>query len=767
MGKRTVVFMMLLAAFLFAVTTCQVLANDESALVVDSAGIFNGKIHQVEQAALRLQREGAIVHVRTINRFSGETATLEEYYENLLRKYPSWRKPGTHIGPVKAKGNLVVLMVAVKDRTTGLYYGDEWKGTLKKNWTRIQVDLMNPKFRQGDWAGGFVAGLDEVSRLINNYLHPSAAAQPAVVVSGQPAQPTDFSGLWRVFMWIVILTFLCLIAYYLIGLWMKRRREQQEKDEAQQRAKIERAAAGKTRTQAKEAIDETEPLVAVIASALCEAEGESLKKELEGFKKSVATFAKNFSSIDSSAGDPDAALTTGQYKAIESKFKLLNDDGTILVRLQEFKEKVARLRDLIGKIPGESDRLQKLFAGATAAVDAVEKKGFKVDGPRGILKEAAAQLKSMVDTVGKKAYENFSEFAAAAEKKCQEAGRTSLELIACKEAVDKRAADLDVRLGKEESAVANAKKVFASLCEKYSKPNWQALAANPDKAERALYEVASLLSEARKLAGMDAQDWEGAKSKLGEAEAKLNEASQLGTAITTLKEKLEFIKAGAQAESLESQGKITEAWGVVNKDDLDVSPEARVAVEGAEQALAAANNELETSRPDYLAVERNLQAAKDGAAQGVLLERKRQTDAVVQEARVYYEKNRGRMSRRQLRRYEEMEENYGRMQQSGSLDGNELLMLYLLTHEQSQQVIVVSESHGRGGYLSDDELPRSSGPGGWQPSEEKDLGGGDTFFGSAAETPRGGGGETIFAAPEVEAPEIEIDVDPGGGDTTF
>ncbi|MDP9418047.1 MAG: TPM domain-containing protein [Actinomycetota bacterium] len=60
---------------------------------------------------------------------------------------------------------LLVVAVALKDRETGAYYGGALADRFDGEWWRIQHDVMNPRFADGDIAGGLSRALAEFSDL--------------------------------------------------------------------------------------------------------------------------------------------------------------------------------------------------------------------------------------------------------------------------------------------------------------------------------------------------------------------------------------------------------------------------------------------------------------------------------------------------------------------------------------------------------------------------------------------------------------------------
>jgi uncharacterized membrane protein YgcG len=67
------------------------------------------------------------------------------------------------------KNNLIVILICLEGGgQTGLFYGSYWESALGSSWHSIQADVMNPRFREGDYAGGTVAGLEELERHIDS-----------------------------------------------------------------------------------------------------------------------------------------------------------------------------------------------------------------------------------------------------------------------------------------------------------------------------------------------------------------------------------------------------------------------------------------------------------------------------------------------------------------------------------------------------------------------------------------------------------------------
>ena len=93
------------------------------------------------------------------------------------------------------KNNLVVLMVSVDDKRTGLYYGEVYRRVLDKQWNGVQKDSTNPRFHDGDFTAGMVAGLGRIAFFVDpSYSpHPNGGGNHhgGGGIAGQPLTGND------------------------------------------------------------------------------------------------------------------------------------------------------------------------------------------------------------------------------------------------------------------------------------------------------------------------------------------------------------------------------------------------------------------------------------------------------------------------------------------------------------------------------------------------------------------------------------------------
>ena len=216
---RSVAAVGILMASFFAVGVPNVASAESAcdAIVVDGANVL-GNHQSVDTAALKLNGIGADVRVRTLPNL-GNFATVDDYVAATVKACPTWQGINND-----RKSNLVVYVMTKEDRKLGVFYGDGWTNAFNKGGgeQRIWADFMVPRFKSGDFPGGFVAAIDETYRVFDSYLHPSQNAPSSQVVVQE--KPTDYSGLWKVLGFG--LAALVLIVMLLLGYFALRRRKE-------------------------------------------------------------------------------------------------------------------------------------------------------------------------------------------------------------------------------------------------------------------------------------------------------------------------------------------------------------------------------------------------------------------------------------------------------------------------------------------------------------------------------------------------------------
>lgn len=138
------------------------LAQSGSVRVEDPDTLIGGQADRVREAAQRLADEGAQVIVMAAGSSAGSTSASADQFLDQFLAQNNIAPSGSRINP-----NQVVFYVARDARRTSLLYGQRWRDTLDPVFQSIQDEQMNPRFADGDIAGGMVAGIDAVRTTIN------------------------------------------------------------------------------------------------------------------------------------------------------------------------------------------------------------------------------------------------------------------------------------------------------------------------------------------------------------------------------------------------------------------------------------------------------------------------------------------------------------------------------------------------------------------------------------------------------------------------
>ncbi len=151
--------------FLIVVTlliAAPALAQSGRVLIDDPDGVLGADAARVEQAARPLADAGAEVIIVAAGPSAG---TTEESAETYLRAYLA----RNNLAPSQdqLRPNQIVVFVATVAQRTSLRYGQRWIEQLDPVEARIQAQQMNPRFAEGDIAGGLIAGIDAINATIN------------------------------------------------------------------------------------------------------------------------------------------------------------------------------------------------------------------------------------------------------------------------------------------------------------------------------------------------------------------------------------------------------------------------------------------------------------------------------------------------------------------------------------------------------------------------------------------------------------------------
>lgn len=358
------------------------------ALVVDQAGKLGSDQGAVVSAANQVVSRGADVRIRIVPDM-GQTPTLDVFVDRIRKDCPSWQAIDGGM-----KNNLVVLAVSIGNRKTGLYYGNQWSAVLGGQWTSIQANAMNPRFRDGDFSGGVVAGLKGISAVLSA---PAGTASRNSTTHVYAA--TDLSGLWTVFGWLVALVFLGVVGYYGYSFYNERYRMRQHVRDAQQRAKAAKAKCSSAILSMGEAqFAVAEARIRQGLQGFSDAVVQNVLDKVSRAKGVLAKAHTDFSALGRSESDPDqSGLSADGYNDIAQSFGyVLSSLQSVSNLLQEVEESVVRMRRQTEEAPTKVSEVER---GALNIFSLLDQQGS--DTRLGI--ESLSQRRQKVDTLLKQA----------------------------------------------------------------------------------------------------------------------------------------------------------------------------------------------------------------------------------------------------------------------------------------------------------------------------------------------------------------------------
>ena len=290
--KLTLLFFLLL----FAIPTFAqgaLVGGDCDSIVTDSPA-FKGRTAEIAQAAQALILQGAEVRVRDV-----QTSTNTDISEQTFEKScPSWQS-----ATGGRKNTLISLIVASQSHKSGIYYGGAWHNALDDNWNRIKTDYMNPRFRDGDFAGGMAAALAQLSTRLT--ASKDEALHPKTTTNITQEAPVDLSWLWG----FLILFGLVALALGLWKLFSSKTAKEEKTSGSQTQAITYRNRAAQTLRKLQSDIEDAKATQAPGVIAAIQASVDSVSEVFSDLAKSIK-------------GDPDTPnLHYWEYEAITDQYR--------------------------------------------------------------------------------------------------------------------------------------------------------------------------------------------------------------------------------------------------------------------------------------------------------------------------------------------------------------------------------------------------------------------------------------------------------------
>ncbi len=572
--------------------------------VIDGANLFGNKVDQVKNAADKLKSQGAEVRIRTILTYS-PYANLDQYEAEIEKQNPSWLGADGNI-----KNNLIVLLISLQERQTGLYFGDYWVDIIGDEWLKIQIDVMNPLFGEGDFTGGTVKGLAEIQRLIEISFNKSSATPVQIAASSQAAVPSESGFGWW---WVVLLVIVLLAAG--VVLFMSSRKSQARRQAARQKALLSKQAAASGIHELNEAVQMLEIKVNVISEKVTPEETQPLSDGLQKARSLVDRSSQGYAELSHSAGDPEnPKMAESQLVVIEGEY------GKILESLRQARDiikgaesQIAGIQQGIEEFPRKVSAVDTAIEKALAKQEELKQAGFKSAYPAELVAKGRLSLGQAQELFSKRHLSEALKYVNLADEQIKQAIQAAEETPLKKQEAEAAIPALSARIERVKETVNNGRDIFDGLLQAYAPANWESIRGNGTEAENRVNWAMEALEDACSASDTEHQEWQKSLELIKKGHDWLTEAETLIKSITELEEKLQAERLAAPSEVDAAQADINRAWDYIKLYDDDIRESLEDDLRTAEQKNETARVELRQEKPDYFKAGRLAREANEAA----------------------------------------------------------------------------------------------------------------------------------------------------------
>ncbi|MEF3274694.1 MAG: TPM domain-containing protein [Chloroflexus sp.] len=619
-------------------------------VLIDQTGRLNTTA--VQTAAEPLIRRGAQVAVYIVDR-GGEAD-----FERRLIADGLARSDGA------VRANLIAIYVAVDDRYSAIFFGDEWNAALavNDNYETIRLTQLNPALAAGDFTRGVTNALTAIEAAIVNPPRPGNG-----VTINTDLTPVVVGGLG-----------LAAAAAAGAGLYQLRRRNQTRRA-AEKRLQTAREQASalivqlgarfaKAVEQAKfdrvsyapAAIAELEQMLAAAQGAFSDLKiafdevGERLNREAKPSLESLAAAAtayeqlltkaeivqERLSALEQRRAELEAQVRQAHEEVNQAKKVLTGVTERLPLFGQELTNHAAVLAPVQRKIEQAEAALQQFEAGiaieaAQAATtfgqtllslldryasaqttiaqgrreaETLAAAGYRMDSCYAALDTARQALDQLTTALQQGHLDAAITAMAAAEAALARARAEGLDLPAIRADNERRIAALAERGPQIAELIARGREQF-DLVDEFAESTWLDIRGNGSEAEAAAERAFEHWEAARAANTMEAQEFLAARAYLDAAEQELAHVERLITAITDRLHALEQARAIARDVLAEAERSIKAGQAFVAGHDTDISPQVDALLAQATTLLQAAQAQMAQAKPDWLQVVQQAQAA--------------------------------------------------------------------------------------------------------------------------------------------------------------
>ncbi len=462
----------LLCLFLGAVSNASGQCGQQ---VSDGAGVFGAGTTRVQDAVNKLTSEtGAEVYVFTIHSM-GSAPSLKEYVIKLIETCPAWQASDG-----RTKLNLIVVANAVSNRKTAIIYGDQWKPSLDPAVARIQESNMNPRFKAGDTAGGFVAGLTEINRLTMAQLHPpvQSAPTPLPAATPAPAQPStttnvDFSSFGRFLFYIFLLIAVGIGLYALYRVVGQLITARAKKRLAQHQAVVAKQETASRVVEADRTLSDLRGKIESLSSGVSESD---LKRARNFFTEAESRYASamsNFGFLGQTSVDPEkSSQTTGQYEAIGAKYNvILNLFHQMDDSCNGAKKELRELETLVENGPEQVSMTTTAVESAASVLLEVKQRGLKVERAQLSLDKANSALLEAKTALGALCLKDATKLCSEAQVSAMEAITSAQDEVKTRDRIENAIKLFEEALGAVPAQIQSFEQKYNDLLRRFGTVN--------------------------------------------------------------------------------------------------------------------------------------------------------------------------------------------------------------------------------------------------------------------------------------------------------
>lgn len=609
MNRFTKTILTLLVMFIIPVAS--IMAYDYGAPISDRADIFSSAeeislLDQINQFEMELETE---VHIITVPNMGGKSR--DNFALHLKDTTSEFRADDG-----KWVENVIILLIAMDERETGIYYGDRWKKTLDKNWNRIYEDSMKSNFGAGKFERGFRSAMKEIYRLVDLELNP--------VVK----DPVNLTGLWILLGALAGIGLMVALIMLINKTIKKFVRNKLALENARSRVHklqarfYETALASKNlRVKIKAQLEEVSKLV----------HRDDLFEFLQIFDRDttgIVALINSFVALEKeNLGGDEKDVTTETYRFVATEMSsMLENIDEIKESSKSIQKNLVKTSQIAKKIPMILDNAEGTLSDSKNMVQMIDDLGYNVPESRKLLILANEAIQKAKDGIKSKHLRTAARDAESASKFGKQAADKAEYLPKWHEELEERIPKTEATLEKCKGEIEVARKVYLKLVDMYSADCLESIAGNGSGSEKRVIAIEEAISAAKNAIKMSEQNWSLAQEAVDASDKWNVEIRELMEDIHTIKRQLEKAKAASPKEIQDAQDDIDKAWVFIKNHDPETTENLKSDLEKLQSRLNQVKEEYSQTKPNYFMIVKVARAVNNSA------------DKVLDEARDQYEK---------------------------------------------------------------------------------------------------------------------------------